>query len=57
MQEPKTIELGSYMTSAPRGLMHEQKDTFQYVPLVMGLKCLLKNNEIYDEVRNKAVQL
>lgn len=52
MQEPKTIELGSYMTSAPRGLMHEQKDTFQYVPLVMGLKCLLKNNEIYDEVRN-----
>ena len=30
--------------------MHEQKDTFQYVPLVDGLKSLLKKKEIFDEV-------
>ena len=47
LQEPETIELGSCMTSTPRGLMHEQKDTFQYVPLVDGLKSLLKKKEIF----------
>lgn len=51
IQEPVTIELGSHMTSTPRGLMHKQQDTFQYIPLIDGLKCLLRNKEIYDEVR------
>ena len=38
------------MISTPRGAMHEKKDTFQYIPLEKGLKALLKNKEICDEV-------
>ena len=38
------------MTSTPRGCMHEQKDTFQYIPLRKGLQVLLKNKEICNEV-------
>jgi len=34
------------MTSAPRGNMHEQKDTFQYIPFEIGLKTLLKDPEV-----------
>lgn len=41
------------MASNPRGTMHEQKDTFQYIPLSTGLQALLKNREICNEVRNK----
>ena len=51
LQEPETIELGSSMTSAPRGRMHVQKDTFQYIPLEKGLRALLKNKNIRAEVR------
>ena len=49
-QEPVTIQLGSELTSAPRGTIREQKDTFQYVPLQEGLKALLKNQHVFDEV-------
>lgn len=50
MKEPETIELGLRMTSAPRGVMHEKRDTFQYIPLEKSLTALLKNKEIRDEV-------
>ena len=50
MQEPVAVQLGSFMTSNPRGQMHEQKDTFQYVPLHKGLKALLRNQYISNEV-------
>ena len=50
LQEPVTVQLGSLMTSGPRGQMHEHKDSFQYIPLDRGLKALLKNNELCDEV-------
>lgn len=45
-----TIELGSELTSAQRGTLREHKDTFQYVPLLEGLKALLKNEYVFDEV-------
>lgn len=48
-QEPVTIQLGSELTSEPRGTIREQ-DTFQYVPLQEGLKALLKNQHVFDEV-------
>ena len=47
-----TIEFGSEITSAPKGAMHEHKDTFQYVPLEKGLKALLQNQQLRDEVSN-----
>jgi len=43
------------MTSAPRGNMREQKDTLHYIPFEKGLKTLLKNPEIYDEVSTMAM--
>ncbi len=42
--------MGSELTSAPRGTLHEHKDTFQYIPLQDGLKALLKNQQVFDEV-------
>ena len=48
LQEPETIELGVALTST--GSRHQRKDTFQYIPLEKGLKALLKNKEISDEV-------
>lgn len=46
-QEPETIELGNEVGSTAR---HQKKDTFQYIPLEDGLRALLKNQEISDEV-------
>ncbi len=50
MQEPHAIELGSALVSGSNGTMRTQRDTFQYVPLLDGLKSLLANQEICDEV-------
>ena len=36
------------MTSS--GALAERKDTFQYVPLLEGLRALLQNAEVCDEV-------
>ena len=44
------MQLGSFMTSAPRGQMHDQKDSFQYIPLERGLKALLRNQEFSNQV-------
>ena len=49
-----SVELGrtqqNMRTGAKRRLV-EHADTFQYVPLVPGLKALLRNRSIPDEVR------
>ena len=45
-----TIQLGVNIESRARGTLTERKDTFQYVPLLQGLRALLKNEEILDEV-------
>ena len=49
-----SVELGrtqqNMRTGAKKRLV-EHADTFQYVPLVPGLKALLRNRSIPDEVR------
>lgn len=57
LQEPVTIVLGSEMRNDPRGTLREHKDTFQYVPLERGLRALLKNQSIRDEVSTKVSML
>ena len=50
MQEPRTIVLGTRLVTCRSGTLKEKEDTFQYVPLLDGLKSFLCNHEIFDEV-------
>ena len=50
MHEAVTIELGTRFENRVSGLT-EIKDSFQYIPLLQGLRALLRNQEILDEVR------
>ena len=53
MQDPVTIELGTsykYRRRGHRRLLVEQKDTFQYIPLIENLQSILQNKEIYIQV-------
>ena len=53
MQEPRTVELGTEFVPVQNGnkrKLTEKKYTFQYVPLLDGLKSLLSKQEILDEV-------
>ena len=53
MQEPATIVLGSHLRYVGLGCKRrlvETNDTFQYVPLLQGLKILLQNDAIRHEV-------
>ena len=45
-----TVELGTRW-ECRNGKHVQQKDSFQYVPVLEGLTKLLQNREIYDEVR------
>ena len=48
-----TVELGSlycYQRSGTKSQLIEKKETFQYVPLIENLQCVLQNKEIYSEV-------
>ena len=42
VQDPETIQLGTNKCG--------QKDTFQYIPLLEGLRALISNPEIRNEV-------
>lgn len=44
------MELGSRQVRGKQGALKVKKDTFQYVPLLKGLKTFLSNKEIFDEV-------
>lgn len=51
-QEPVTIKLGKrmeYVNTGSKRRLCEVEDTFQYVPLLEGLKSLLAHAEIRDE--------
>lgn len=50
LQEPVSIELGRKMVYGSGGQLKEKLVTFQYVPLENGLRALLSNHEIQDEV-------
>ena len=53
MQEPATIVLGSHLRSVGLGCKRrlvETNDTFEYVPLLQGLKTLLQNDAMRHEV-------
>lgn len=45
-----TVELGTVIDSRSGGTLTARKDTFQYVRLLIGLKGLLKNQEVLDVV-------
>ena len=48
-----TVELGSlycYQRSGTKSRLIEKKETFQYIPLIENLQCVLQNKEIYSEV-------
>ena len=45
MQEPRTIELGHELRTGIGRDIGVKRDTFQYVPLLDGLKSLLQNQE------------
>ena len=52
-QEPVTVELGSCIEptfTGPKRRLQNRADTFQYVPLLQGLRALLQNKDIFDEV-------
>lgn len=54
LQQPITIELGTsgykYQGSGVKRRLVEQKDEFQYVPLIENLQSVLQNRNIYHEV-------
>lgn len=51
--EPVSIELGSsysYQKSGTTTRLIEKKDTFQYIPLIDNLRCIMQNKEICTEL-------
>ena len=53
VQEPVTIVLGSHLRYVGLGSKRrliDTNDTFEYIPLLQGLKCLLQNDAIRHEV-------
>lgn len=58
MQEPVTIVLGNHLRYVGLGCKRrlvETNDTFEYVPLLQGLKTLLQNDAIRHEVSTALV--